>query len=390
MCVCKSRFLHIIETLSLFDPANLGGNNNKRNWALCVMSQIACDTLNQIIEQAPVHVVYSGAGMSLAAGIPTFRGPGGLWVLPLYVLLALIAAHAAVFGGMVCLGQWTLLQYCVVAWGIVVGGLFVYAQRTKGGCILWVCGCYEWLITGGIWYSKWRWLVWILYNLTLHRHIVRAEPTSGHYFFAELSKRADTCVITVTQNVDGLEVRAGMDPDNVVQLHGSAGGLICTNPNGSCTLKNIWRSACGVTTILDKTGRVAPLGCPNAWRCKECGERRFMRTACLLFRDFRRPLLEGEGERFRYAQNCFSARGIPSRPTERVYWMIGTSNKVNKTWRGLLKFKGATVIEINPDPEPKFRELAKHHRYIHLQEKQEVVFDILRGGGSIQLPRRQW
>ncbi|MEJ7584457.1 MAG: Sir2 family NAD-dependent protein deacetylase [Acidimicrobiales bacterium] len=54
----------------------------------------------------------------------------------------------------------------------------------------------------------------------------RAEPNAGHRALVDLEQRGQlTCVIT--QNVDGLHLRAGHDPTRVLELHGSIRDVLC-------------------------------------------------------------------------------------------------------------------------------------------------------------------
>ena len=53
-----------------------------------------------------------------------------------------------------------------------------------------------------------------------------AEPNAGHRALAELESRAALHTL-VTQNVDGLHLRAGSSPDVVVEIHGTAHEVKC-------------------------------------------------------------------------------------------------------------------------------------------------------------------
>ena len=53
-----------------------------------------------------------------------------------------------------------------------------------------------------------------------------AEPNAGHRALAVLEERGQLrCVIT--QNVDGLHLRAGHDPDRVIEVHGTIRDVMC-------------------------------------------------------------------------------------------------------------------------------------------------------------------
>lgn len=106
---------------------------------------------------------FTGAGMSKESGIPTFRGPGGIWKSYDYHNVACQSAF----------------------------------DRDPEA-------------------------VWEFHNY--RRSIVgRAEPNRGHEVIAQLSERIEVSV--VTQNIDGLHQRAGSP--TVHELHGSLWRLRC-------------------------------------------------------------------------------------------------------------------------------------------------------------------
>ncbi|MEL9990681.1 MAG: NAD-dependent protein deacetylase [Thermoproteus sp.] len=110
-------------------------------------------------------VALTGAGISAESGIPTFRGPGGLWEKYRPEELATPEAFA------------------------------------RDPALVWR------------WY-KWRQEV-----------IYRASPNPAHYALAELEKLGVLKAI-ITQNVDGLHAKAGSR--RVLELHGNIWRLICT------------------------------------------------------------------------------------------------------------------------------------------------------------------
>jgi NAD-dependent deacetylase len=112
------------------------------------------------------HVaVLTGAGVSAESGIPTFRGPGGLWQGRDPLSLATPQAFAA-------------------------------DPR----------------------------LVWEFYNWRRDR-VARAEPNAAHRAIAELACRVPKLTL-VTQNVDRLHHRAGSR--DVIELHGNLWEVRCT------------------------------------------------------------------------------------------------------------------------------------------------------------------
>lgn len=114
-------------------------------------------------------VLLTGAGVSVASGLPTYRGPGGLWEQD--DLAALVDA------------------------------------RNLPGSL------------PGLWrlYSERR------------RHALTSGPNPAHTAIADFQSARPNAVTLFTQNVDGLHARAG-SPETI-ELHGSAFRTRCTNPH---------------------------------------------------------------------------------------------------------------------------------------------------------------
>lgn len=55
----------------------------------------------------------------------------------------------------------------------------------------------------------------------------RAEPNAAHRALADL-ERAGVPMRIITQNIDGLHQKAGSSPRKVLELHGTAFGVVCT------------------------------------------------------------------------------------------------------------------------------------------------------------------
>jgi NAD-dependent deacetylase len=105
-------------------------------------------------------LVFTGAGISTASGIPDFRGPGGVWTRrrPVY-----------------------------------------YEEFLRSD-------------SARIEYWDFKLESWDIYQ--------RAAPNAVHHAIVAL-ERARKVVSVVTQNVDGLHARAGTSPDLLVELHGT-------------------------------------------------------------------------------------------------------------------------------------------------------------------------
>ena len=114
-------------------------------------------------------VILSGAGVSVASGLPTYRGPGGLWERE---DIARIVEARFLPGSLPDL--WRL-----------------YSQR-RG-------------------------------------HALAATPNAAHEAIAALQRARPGGVTLLTQNVDGLHQRAGSA--DATELHGSAFRTRCTNPD---------------------------------------------------------------------------------------------------------------------------------------------------------------
>ena len=139
-------------------------------------------------------VVLPGAGISVASGLPTFRGPGGLWERP--------------------------------------GATIVSASTMQSDP-----GC-----------------VWSLFD-EMCALALRAEPNAAHRALARaeesLAARGSTLTL-LTQNVDGLHQRAGSQ--NVVELHGSLFRVRCSNPACSTEPVLLAASHSGVASACSSCG----------------------------------------------------------------------------------------------------------------------------------------
>lgn len=120
------------------------------------------------IDEAERIVVLTGAGISTDSGIPDFRGPQGLWTKDPD---AEKAAQLSVY-------------------------MSDPEVRKKG------------------WQSRLRWTE------------RQAEPNAGHVALVELQRRGKLHML-VTQNIDGLHLAAGTEPDRLVEIHGTMREVNC-------------------------------------------------------------------------------------------------------------------------------------------------------------------
>ena len=82
-----------------------------------------------------------------------------------------------------------------------------------------------------------------------------ARPNDGHRFFAELAA-AGRLLGLITQNIDGLHEKSGLNPDKIVRLHGWLHEAICLDCGQSVSMND----ACDRVKKGEKTPR-----------CESCG-----------------------------------------------------------------------------------------------------------------------
>jgi NAD-dependent deacetylase len=168
-------------------------------------NQEAIAALADLIRDARRIVVLSGAGISTESGIPDYRGPNGVWST----------------GKPPTIGDF---------------------MENEGS----------------------RRAYW-LRRLESYPYLLAAQPNLAHTALVDL-ERAGKLTGIVTQNIDGLHQRAGSDPKLVIELHGSAHRVRCTNCGTRFTGEEVQR------WLLD--GNLYP-------SCPVCGG--ILRTATVLF-----------------------------------------------------------------------------------------------------------
>lgn len=122
----------------------------------------------RLVDQAKRILVVTGAGISTDSKIPDFRGPEGLWTKN------------------------------------------PKAERMSN---------IEYYVAD----PEVRKLAWLS---RLESPVWQAEPNAGHRALLRLEER-DKLLLLVTQNIDGLHQAAGSDPDQVVEIHGTARLVQC-------------------------------------------------------------------------------------------------------------------------------------------------------------------
>lgn len=125
-------------------------------------------------------VVFTGAGVSTESGIPDFRSPGGLW------------------------------------------------DRYDPNDFL-----YQKIISS----EESRKKYWKMHS-ELYYIIIEAEPNPSHYALVDLDKMGKLdCLIT--QNIDNLHQKAGLDENKILELHGNTMKVACLSCHNSYTRKEI-------------------------------------------------------------------------------------------------------------------------------------------------------
>ncbi len=140
------------------------------------MNDAVADTLREALGDAGVLLVLTGAGVSAESGVPTFRGPEGYWTIGSRNYHPQELATQAAFRRM----------------------------------------------PRDVWH-------WYLFRRAVCR---AAQPNAAHVALAEAAERLGTRLVLVTQNVDGLHLRAGSPIASTLQIHGNIDYLRCAD---ACT-----------------------------------------------------------------------------------------------------------------------------------------------------------
>ncbi len=153
--------------------------------------------------------VLTGAGISAESGIPTFRGPEGYWTV------GAVEYHPQEMATL---------------------GMF---RRTPDE----------------VW-------VWYLYRLGVCR---AASPNPGHHALVQIERLFGDRFTLITQNVDGLHLRAGSSPARTLQIHGNVFLMRCAGECGNGPLP--------IPAAVGGKARGAKLtaGDRELLRCPQCG-----------------------------------------------------------------------------------------------------------------------
>jgi NAD-dependent deacetylase len=217
----------------------------------------------RLVADASTVTVLTGAGISTDSGIPDFRGPNGLWTKNPSAERASDIRH-------------------------YLGDPDVRVRN-------WAARA-----AGEIWVDR--------------------EPNDGHRSLVRLQHQRKLHTL-ITQNVDGLHQKAGIDPQRMVEIHGNTRRAMCL----SCE----WRDDIEVVLARVRAGEPDP-------RCHDCGG--ILKSATI---SFGQSLVAADLERAQEAaESCdlFLAVGT----TLAVYPIAATVP--------LAKRSGAAVVIVNGDP----------------------------------------
>lgn len=231
-------------------------------------------------------VVLTGAGISAESGIPTFRGKDGFWTVGSREYQPQQMATREMF-----------------------------AREPEA-----------------VW-------AWYLYRRALCR---AAEPNEGHLALVELEGMLQERFLLITQNVDGLHLRAGTTPGRLYQIHGNLHLARCVAGCGY----PIWDLPAALVlggtvrrTSLDEAERAA-------LRCPGCGE--WARPHVLWFDE------SYDDDNYHLSASLDAVRRAA------MLLVVGTTGATNLPMQlGLSALRqGATIVDVNPAPNV-FSELAQ-------------------------------
>ena len=236
------------------------------------------DAIRGVAEKNGRLVVLTGAGISAESGIPTFRGPEGFWTVGSKEYRPEEMATFAMF------------------------------SRNPD--------------------EVWQ---WYLYRLGVCRG---GEPNAGHRAVVELEQLLGDRFLLITQNVDGLHLRAGNTLERTFQIHGNIDYMRCA---ADCT-RDFFPLPEGVATKakdepLTDADRAA-LVCPN------CGGR--SRPHVLWFDECY------DEEHYRFNSSIQAAVAAD------MLLSVGTSGATNLPMQvgSIAAQKGALLVDVNPDSNP--------------------------------------
>ncbi len=228
-------------------------------------------------------LVLTGAGISAESGVPTFRGPEGYWTVGSRNYQPQELATAAAF------------------------------RRMPE--------------------EIWRWYLW-------RRSVCRAAaPNAGHRALVELDAALGDRFVLVTQNVDGLHLRAGSPAARTLQIHGNIDFYRCAR---ACTSTLV-----PIPAAIPPKSKSDPLTAEELalLRCPSCGGAG--RPHVLWFDEY-------------YDEELYSAESAMAAAAEAALLVVvgtaGATNLPQQIARTVAR-RRRPIIDVNVEPNP-FAELA--------------------------------
>lgn len=231
----------------------------------------------RLIADSDYVVAMTGAGMSVESGIPPFRGTNGLWT-----------------------------KYGTPS-------MDGYRQFRADPAGYWDRQINEQIDE---------------HILELRESLRNARPHAGHFALVKLVKRGFINSV-ITQNIDGLDVRAGMG-DSLIEIHGNRSRLRCIG--------------CSKRTDLND---FVPLFVPDP--CDECGQP--VKFDAVMFGEPIVPEVMAAAREEIDRADCVVAIGTSAtvRPASGLLWVARHRSKGDLK-NGRTQREDAKLIEINPNP----------------------------------------
>ncbi|MCH9684968.1 MAG: RNA polymerase subunit sigma [Deltaproteobacteria bacterium] len=247
------------------------------------LSPALVQTLQDVAQSRGRVVVLTGAGTSAESGIPTFRGKEGYWTVGSTHYQPMEMATRTAFAAMP--------------------------------------------------HEVWR---WYLYRRSVCR---AAEPNPGHRALVKLERALGERFNLITQNVDGLHLRAGHDKSRTFQIHGNVDYMRCPGVEG--------REVVAIPDGLDQFGREDPLQEHHLALLRRPGDDEIGRPHVLWFDEY-------------YDEELFSAESAMRCAAEAdLLLVVGTAGATNLPMQigQLSARRGIPMVDVNVATNP-FAELA--------------------------------
>jgi NAD-dependent deacetylase len=242
------------------------------------MEQELKSAIEGVVNNQGRLVVLTGAGISAESGVPTFRGPEGFWT--------------------------------VGSRNFRPEEMATFAMFSQNPEVVWQ---------------------WYLYRIGICRS---ADPNPGHLAVVKMEAVFGDRFLLITQNVDGLHLRAGNSLKRTYQIHGHIETLRCG------------RECSPTLSALPDIVKVKEKGEPisaeelDALKCPTCGA-------------LRRPHVLWFDECYNEKHFRFNS-SIEAASAADLLLVVGTSGATNLPMQvgTIAASQGAVVVDVNPDFNP--------------------------------------